>query len=504
MEPHLARSDKQMFYKYLDKCKNYFEFGSGGSTYQASIRNNIRNIYSVESDIEWQNKLKQLIKNKEIKYIFNDMRTLPNTWGKPGKDATILQKTKYSEHMKNLINCSNNIAFVGGSSSWFNENMSGFGGTQLCVLHIAKILSKNYNIYLVNDKTEKDFVGESGIHYVRTIDETNFKVIIDVRHIRNKFLDNVVYIHWIHDPFLYNKVKKNEAIKKYDHVITLTNIQKKMWDKSFDTFNFKVINNPFILEPVQKKNIYNKYKIIAFSSKTNWNKCIKIVQNLRQFDKRFTLHVCSPSYFDISQFFKQYDFIINHGSLSHSKMMELLSDAFVCLYPTNFQESFGCVCYECMYYGVPMLTEYVEGSGLNEIIPKNLIFPTNCDINLYTNLIFDWYNNDTRPQLNFNYDNVSIYNKWQNLINYNKINEIDLIFIDGRFRVACCLKCHDIINDDCLIAFDDFLNRQKYHIVLTYFDIIEKTNDNIMVILKKKTNLKVPKEIIEKYELIQE
>ena len=41
MEPHLDKNDKNMFYKYLDNATVYFEYGSGGSTYQASIRNNI-------------------------------------------------------------------------------------------------------------------------------------------------------------------------------------------------------------------------------------------------------------------------------------------------------------------------------------------------------------------------------------------------------------------------------------------------------------------------------
>ena len=71
---------------------------------------------------------------------------------------------------------------------------------------------------------------------------------------------------------------------------------------------------------------------------------------------------------------------------------------------------------------------------------------------------------------------------------------LDLVFIDGRFRVACCLKCYN----KCVIAFDDFLNREHY------FDIVEKTEDNRMVILKKKKNKVVPEELIEKYELIQE
>ena len=79
---------------------------------------------------------------------------------------------------------------------------------------------------------------------------------------------------------------------------------------------------------------------------------------------------------------------------------------------------------------------------------------------------------------------------------------IDLILIDGRFRVACCLKCFDKINQDCFIIFDDFLNRPQYHIVLDYYEIIEKTIDNTMVVLQKKSHIKnIPDELIEKYEL---
>ena len=49
MLPHLSPNDMKMFYKYLDKSIVYFEYGSGGSTYQASIRSNIQKIYSVEN-----------------------------------------------------------------------------------------------------------------------------------------------------------------------------------------------------------------------------------------------------------------------------------------------------------------------------------------------------------------------------------------------------------------------------------------------------------------------
>jgi len=79
---------------------------------------------------------------------------------------------------------------------------------------------------------------------------------------------------------------------------------------------------------------------------------------------------------------------------------------------------------------------------------------------------------------------------------------LDFILIDGRFRVACCLKCFDVIGDACLIAFDDFLDRSAYHVVLAYYDIVDRTADNRMVILKKKADVVVPKDLIEKYERI--
>jgi hypothetical protein len=36
------------------------------------------------------------------------------------------------------------------------------------------------------------------------------------------------------------------------------------------------------------------------------------------------------------------------------------------------------------------------------------------------------------------------------------VDKIDLILIDGRFRVACALKCFSKIKNDCFIIFDDF------------------------------------------------
>ncbi len=102
MIPWLSENDLKMFYKYLDNAKVYFEYGSGGSTYQASIRNNITKIYSVESDKQWHNKLKNIIMNNNVIYIYNEIDTQPNSWGKPGPKSTNDQLINYSDCIKKI------------------------------------------------------------------------------------------------------------------------------------------------------------------------------------------------------------------------------------------------------------------------------------------------------------------------------------------------------------------------------------------------------------------
>lgn len=83
--------------------------------------------------------------------------------------------------------------------------------------------------------------------------------------------------------------------------------------------------------------------------------------------------------------------------------------------------------------------------------------------------------------------------------------DIDLVMIDGRFRVACCLKCFALLNDACNILFDDFLDRPHYHIVLDYFDITDRIPGGRMVLLRKrKDKACVPAYLIQKYELVHD
>jgi hypothetical protein len=108
------------------------------------------------------------------------------------------------------------------------------------------------------------------------------------------------------------------------------------------------------------------------------------------------------------------------------------------------------------------------------------------------------------PGSNSKLEDWILYSDSLKNIDKNIQEKIDLILIDGRFRVACCLKCHKIINNDCIILFNDFMYRKNYHEVLNYFSIIDKTIDNSMVALKKKPNLIPSDKLIQKYESIKD
>ena len=54
----LTRDEKKLLIKYLKKSKKYLEFGAGGSTFLALLKSNTK-IYSVESDINWLNYLRE-------------------------------------------------------------------------------------------------------------------------------------------------------------------------------------------------------------------------------------------------------------------------------------------------------------------------------------------------------------------------------------------------------------------------------------------------------------
>lgn len=81
LKVYMSHLEVILFKKYLKNAKYYLEYGSGDSTIFA-INNNVKNIISIETDIEWYNKLmnNKTIKNKinknELDLIYHDLNCI--------------------------------------------------------------------------------------------------------------------------------------------------------------------------------------------------------------------------------------------------------------------------------------------------------------------------------------------------------------------------------------------------------------------------------------------
>ena len=114
MIPWFEENDKKIFFKYLNKAKNYFEFGSGGSTYQALLLSNIKNIYSVENNTEYFNELKNNFKKDnlntdKLKFLFIDMKRIKPNSSWPENNLSIGKG--YNKSWSNYINSFQSINY---------------------------------------------------------------------------------------------------------------------------------------------------------------------------------------------------------------------------------------------------------------------------------------------------------------------------------------------------------------------------------------------------------
>ena len=65
--------------------------------------------------------------------------------------------------------------------------------------------------------------------------------------------------------------------------------------------------------------------------------------------------------------------------------------------------------------------------------------------------------------------------------------ELNFILIDGRFRVACTCQTLLRCKKDAVILFHDFWNRNFYHIILDFVDVLESSEST--AVLRSKINL---------------
>lgn len=61
---------------------------------------------------------------------------------------------------------------------------------------------------------------------------------------------------------------------------------------------------------------------------------------------------------------------------------------------------------------------------------------------------------------------------------------LDVVLIDGRFRLACIMQAVMNVRPDTLIVVHDFWNRPAYHLALNYLDVVARV-DSLGVFVRK-------------------
>ena len=83
--------------------------------------------------------------------------------------------------------------------------------------------------------------------------------------------------------------------------------------------------------------------------------------------------------------------------------------------------------------------------------------------------------------------------------------KVDAVFIDGRYRVACCLytvfKLLRFEWTDTKVVIHDFWRRQHYHVVLEFLDEVASAKDLAVFQIKRNVNTAKLRAIIEQHEL---
>jgi len=109
--PFMQENEIQLYSKYLKQAKNLFEFGAGNSTLYAETFSNIENIYSIDSDKNWCEKIRKASTTNKINITHIDIGPISKTrsFGIPQNDSIIDDGDPLKQLQPNYYNFINNL-----------------------------------------------------------------------------------------------------------------------------------------------------------------------------------------------------------------------------------------------------------------------------------------------------------------------------------------------------------------------------------------------------------
>jgi len=165
------------------------------------------------------------------------------------------------------------------------------------------------------------------------------------------------------------------------------------------------------------------------------------------------------------------------------------------------------------------------GSTIHLVKSKKVIFSVESNPDFYKYMLsMRIIKRALKRDLQYKFINLGDTNKWGKPLNLDRtenwpqyyekiwqvidpvIHRVDVVFIDGRFRVSCCLysilKAIEYNWNDIIFIIHDFWRREKYHVVLNF--LLEISSAENLVAFRMKRNIAVHevKELLEEYSLV--
>jgi len=167
---------------------------------------------------------------------------------------------------------------------------------------------------------------------------------------------------------------------------------------------------------------------------------------------------------------------------------------------------------KCKIYG-----EYGVGKTTNWVLRN-----TNCKIvcvdssSHWINLVKGKICDSDIKRVKFKWYDLGEIGEWGNPLSYHKHQNItkyidsiwtenikpDLVLIDGRFRIACFLKCLLGSEKNTKIIFDDYINRKIYHVVEQIIKPSEIYKRQALFVKTENLDIKLIKNLYSKFEYV--
>ena len=87
---------------------------------------------------------------------------------------------------------------------------------------------------------------------------------------------------------------------------------------------------------------------------------------------------------------------------------------------------------------------------------------------------------------------------------WSRCDAPDVVFIDGRFRVACALETLLRSGGSTRLAFHDFWKRPQYHVVLPFVDCIDRVDSLAVFKRQASFNENAATQLLERYRTVQD